>query len=219
MAMKRVRLSLLIAGLCVIIILNMAQRLYSERHDNGADIVLAVQRLTHVPLQVGDWTAHTMPMEAAVINKARLAGCWMRQYKHAATHQEVSVVLMCGAAGPTSVHTPEWCYGGAGYDLTAEPVRCTILQDGSSPDDFWTARFTIPESAHKDSLRMFWAWNATGSWEAPRYPRLTYTPFPVLYKLYVASVSPTATEDDKASCSEFIQMLLPQLRAILFPSH
>ena len=66
-------------------------------------------------------------------------------------------------------------------------------------------------------LHIFWAWSATGDWQAPDNPRLTFARAPLLYKLYVLREGTTDGERlEEDSCKEFIKRLLPELEQCLF---
>ena len=51
----------------------------------------------------------------------------------------VGVLLLCGRPGPVSVHTPDLCFPGAGFQEAGEPTRCPI--PGSPGDRFWVRHF------------------------------------------------------------------------------
>src|SRR5262249_55729990 len=134
-------------------------------------------------------------------------------------HTDVSItaLLMCGRAGPVSAHTPEWCYGGIGYEMAGTPIHCSV-DAGAAPAAFWTARFSKPGAALPDHLRIFLAWNVSGSLVAPSHPRLAFGRYPALYKLYVLR-NLTSIHDrfDEDRCLEFMRQLLPELSRALFP--
>ena len=68
-------------------------------------------------------------------------------------------------------------------------------------------------------LRLYWAWNTRGEWEALASPRWQFRGAPFLYKLYVAcDVGQTpvgAPQGDAAA--DFLRECLPALNAALFP--
>ena len=137
----------------------------------------------------------------------------MRQYANPHTGDSTLVILMCGRAGRMSVHTPEVCYRGAGYEMHDQPAVRSFKDAGS----FWTAQFT-KKSAVTTNLRLCWAWNAHGKWEASASPRWQFRGEPFLYKLYVsheASRQPGAAPGVDPT-AEFMREFLPVLDRTLF---
>jgi hypothetical protein len=187
---------------------------WSERWQSSNALDDAVARVYGVPLKVGDWTAQEQPSDAEMFSQAGARGYWTRSYTHLHSKQTVLVILMCGRAGRMAVHTPEVCYSSSGYELPEDPARYS-LEDSS----FWTALFSKPRGGAAD-LRLFWAWNATGNWEAPANARWAFRGRPFLYKLYVAHErtigSPTDAAQDPAV--DFLRTFLPRVEPILFPA-
>jgi hypothetical protein len=135
----------------------------------------------------------------------------MRRYTH--KNQAATVLLMCGRAGRMSVHTPEICYQGLGYQVVETPVRQRVDFGGSRKGEFWTARFTKDMGPTGD-LRLFWAWSPDGAWHAPSSPRWQFRGRPFLYKLYV--VQDVGQDQPSEPGIEFLQQLLPELDKVLF---
>src|SRR5439155_15150223 len=124
------------------------------------------------------------------------------------------ILLVCGRPGPVSVHTPDVCYEGVGYEMAAAPVRYAAREGSSAaPAQFWMADFEKQRAAVPVRLRILWSWHAAGAWQAPDDPRLTFARFPVLYKLYV--IREMASGDERLEedrCGEFLGQLLPEFR-------
>jgi hypothetical protein len=182
--------------------------------DHGAEAALhqAVADLGRLPLSIGPWQGQDQELDPSDIARARLAGSLWRRYHHAATGQVVSVVLVCGRPGPVSVHTPDVCYGGAGYEAVSTPVRTSVSIPQGPTYEFWSGQFSRAGAAVPENLLICWAWNAAGTWEAPEYPRLHYARFPALYKLYVISqTAPGEASSEENPCREFLRQLLPEL--------
>jgi hypothetical protein len=178
----------------------------------------AVVRLADVPLTIGGWRGEAVEMDPAEVAQAGISGCWMRRYTNPRDGDQATVLLMCGPAGPLSVHTPELCYGGAGYEMTAGPQKVAMAPaSGIPPVEFWAGRFTKEGTAAPEHLRIFWSWSATGAWTAPSHPRLAFGRFPVLYKLYVVRNLTTSSDDPEGDpCLELIRPLLAELARTLF---
>lgn len=91
------------------------------------------------------------------------------------------MLLVCGKAGPLSVHTPEACYSGAGYT----PDRNQRKMNVSESHEFTWQSFQSKVDGQPD-LEISWAWTTDGRWSCPDSPRVTYGREPFLYKLYIA---------------------------------
>jgi hypothetical protein len=78
--------------------------------------------------------------------------------------------------------------------------------------EFLWADFEQHESFPIERLRIYWSWQAKGTWSAPYSPRVTFATQGVLHKLYLihrTSGGIEAAED--ASFADFLQQLLPEL--------
>ncbi len=191
--------------------------LWTQRWQPSPAVETAAARLADVPLAFGDWQGEPLTLDPDAVAQAKLTGCWMRRYTHAATGRNVTVLLMCGPAGPVSVHTPEWCFGGAGYDMAGPAVKYAVHAE--PPAEFWTARFSKPGPVLPDQLRIFWAWSTAGTWEAPRQPRLAFGRSAFLYKLYILrNLTDPQEPPDNDPCLEFLRVFLPELSHTLFPT-
>lgn len=173
----------------------------------------AAERVALVPLAIGDWQGHEEAVDRESFEQAGAKGYWMRSYVNPRTSESILVILMCGRPGKMSVHTPEVCYRGAGYELHEEPAAWALKSDAS----FWTAQFT-KKAALPMHMRLYWAWNAQGAWEASPSPRWQFRGEPFLYKLYVArdtsrqpGVAPGAD-----GTAQFLREFLPVLDQTLF---
>ncbi len=180
----------------------------------------AASRVTQVPTVVGVWQGRDETPDDAAFAQAGAKAYWTRVYTHPNNKTSVLVILMCGRAGKMAVHTPEVCYGGAGFELqTAAKIREFKNEQGAKPSQFWTAHF-VKKSAVPSQLRLYWAWNALGAWEAASSPRWQFRGEPFLYKVYVScdvgQTSSTASSTDPAA--EFLHVFLPVLNKTLFPN-
>ena len=68
-----------------------------------------------VPETIGDWTGLSQQLDPRVMEIAEIDGYLMRRYVND-RGDAVSVLLVCGRPGPISVHTPDICYAGIGYE-------------------------------------------------------------------------------------------------------
>jgi hypothetical protein len=164
----------------------------------------------------GEWEGSANKLDAAQLEMAEVAGyCW-RHYTNCRTRQKVSILLICGRPGPISVHTPDVCYGGAGYNVVGSLEHYTTESPAGSAD-FTTACFCKPGPV-AEPLRIFWAWSVGRRWAAPDNPRFSFAGSAALYKLYV--IRPLASADEPLNDGvsvEFISALLPELQNCLSP--
>jgi hypothetical protein len=207
-----------LTALAVVIPCGIVYGLWTDRWVASAEPGASAARLADVPLTIGEWEGEALAVDAAGRGPAGVAGQLVRRYRNRLTGGVVSVLLVCGRPGPVSVHTPDVCYGGAGYDLNAPPTRYAAAS-APAPGEFWVADFNRVDSLEPVRLRIFWAWSAAGAWRAPDSPRLTFARFPALWKLYVLSETAAAGERmGDGPCPEFLRRLLPELEKRLFPS-
>jgi hypothetical protein len=190
--------------------------LWTQRWQNSPELTQAVARLDLMPLTVGNWRGtESRKLKDREIQLAGFAGYVQRRYERP-DGATVSVLLACGRAGPLSVHTPEVCYAGAGFEAAGDPARESFQTvKGSGPTEFWKAKFTKPGTGQH--LRVFWSWRARGGWLAADSPRLTFAGLPALHKMYVVCELATAdARQEDAACAEFMALLLPELDRTVF---
>jgi hypothetical protein len=169
-------------------------------------------RLQDVPSTLGEWRGETVEADKNDLDLAHITSTWMRRYTHGGRGDVVTVLLMSGRAGPLSVHTPEACYRGAGFQLLGDRHKYRQLLEGKPPAEFWTARFRKASPTGPLQLRIFWSWKATGPWSAPQVPRLSFARVPVLYKLYVVRETATASDLlEEDPCMDLMRKLLPEM--------
>ena len=161
---------------------------WSGRWNSREALVKAVARVERVPMIVGNWQAKTLETDETEFAQARAQSYWMRTYTHTRSKASLQVILMCGRAGHMSVHTPEICYQGAGFEMAGSPEVWSVEEGRRTKDEgqgteknplydlrfppslprpssFWTAQFR-KQSGLSGQLRLFWGWNARGEWQA-----------------------------------------------------
>ena len=191
---------------------------WSQRETAAPEHRAAAMTLSDIPMTLGVWQGQAIEGESSRA-PVKTTSSITRRYYNRSSDRTVSLLLVCGRPGPVSVHPPEVCYSGAGYEQAATAVKCTIEPaSGSQLGELWMARFQKPASIAPEQLRIYWAWNATGVWQASENPRLEFAGFPLLYKLYVVSeVRPGDEKRQEDPCIEFLRPLLPELKNRLFP--
>jgi hypothetical protein len=171
--------------------------------------------LEQVPVTLGDWDGEAL--EFAGEPPRDVAGHLYRRYLNRRTGDVVTVALFGGRPGPISIHSPDACWTGAGYQMV-QPTRHEMAGPEGARAEFRTAQFVRRRAAEQTRLRIFWAWSDAGSWGVPENPRMTYAGSPVLYKLYLIRELSTDKEGPLAEdpCNDLVRSLVPELRRVLF---
>jgi Protein of unknown function (DUF3485) len=205
------------AILAALAMLLLSGVLYAALAQDSAQLDAAAERVALVPTTVGDWRGTDQETEREAFEQAGAKGYWMREYVNSRSKETVLVILMCGRTGKMSVHTPEVCYRGAGFEMRDQPASCSIRGADAELGSFWTAQFT-KKGDRPANLRLYWAWNAQGQWDASPAPRWQFRGSPFLYKLYVShdmgrqqSVAPGADVT-----AQFMREFLPVVETTLF---
>jgi hypothetical protein len=192
------------------------QGVWTGRWSKSDVLAKAVARMSNIPLTAGDWVGQELPTNPRELAIAGAEGCVSRKYTNRRTGAVVTMMLLCGPAGPLSVHTPDVCYSGSGFVEAADPIRHTL--DGDADAQFLARRFR-KEAVTPIHLRVLYGWSAANAkWDAPENPRLTYAGQPVLYKLYLnreLAQPNEAMESDPIL--NLLRALRPQLRAAILP--
>jgi len=179
----------------------------------------AAERVSRLPSQIGSWRMkRSAPLPDETLQMLRCRAHENRVYMDDQTGETVSLVLMTGTAGPLVAHTPEVCYSSVDFE-TIEPAHPeAIRQSGSGSDVFDQVTFRSRNVA-ADTQRVFYGWRTvSGSWVAPKNPRLSLGGEPLLYKVQLTGEAPPeklsgASATDPAR--RFLKELLPALDEIL----
>lgn len=210
---------LILAALTILIGTGIVHGLQSNRWAKPPDFRAEVARLDRLAATIGDWEGQNVQIDPRELTGAHAEGYLSRRYTNRRDGTMISVLLLCGSPGPISVHTPDICYPGAGFEQVDQNVPCSFpLGPTTHPAEFWVSNFRKQGPALSQQLRIFWSWSGTGSWKASSAPRLEFSALPILYKLYVIREEPrldAPVHDDPSI--RFLQRFLPQLNATLFP--
>jgi hypothetical protein len=189
--------------------------LWTARWQKSDELVQALARVPEVPHTLAGWKGHDLDVDTEAFHQARAEAYWMRRYEK--NGEAISVILMCGRAGPLAVHTPDVCYRGAGYEMVGRVEPLTVDVPGGASAAFWTARFQKERPGETGQLRLLWSWSHDGTWQAPTWPRLTFAGAPFLYKLYVIRETTSADEPRPGDPTlALLGELLPALDRTLF---
>lgn len=178
----------------------------------------AVAKVNRLPMTLADWRGQALELDREQLALGEIAGYVARRYEDRIHGGVVTILLVCGAPGPISVHTPDICYSGAGFVPIGAPKKLALpIEPSSPPAVFRDVLMGKTNSPVPTYLRILWSWSTAGAWEVPHNPRLEFASSDVLYKLYVireqASVDEQIEEDP---CPRFLGILLPKLEQVLF---
>jgi Protein of unknown function (DUF3485) len=208
------RLLAALAASVLVIACGVVHGFWSDRWRQPVETTEAANRLDALPLEVGDW--HGTVVEVKNPTAGGVAGTLSRHYENGKTGDAVSVYMVCGRAGPASIHTPEACYGGSGYDLSGKS-RVDVRPEGGA---FWSADAVKTKVADVTRLRLYWGWNDGKGWTAPDDARWTFVAYrhsPLLYKMYVLrDLNGGAQASKDEPCQAFLQAMLPEMDRTLF---
>jgi hypothetical protein len=184
----------------------LVQGKWQNRWGVPDSVKAAQQQLTDLPGEFGPWRLHSTSelgeVEQDILqNYGYVAGV----YVHNQTGATIRCSVLLGPAGPTSVHTPEICWGSHAYCATGERVALRIP---SRSDEFWTTTFRSRDVSNT-AVRAVYGWRFADHWQAPEEPRIRFGTQPYLYKLQIA-----VDGDDKLTrglAHEFLIDFLPAL--------
>jgi hypothetical protein len=201
----------------IVVLSGVIDGLWTDRWLVAKEMHTAVDRLAAIPMALGDWDGCARELDSRTLALGEISGYARRQYVNRRTGSTLSLLIVCGRPGPVSVHLPDACYGGAGYEEVGERAKYSVT--GPPPADFWIYRFHRPNAAVPVQLRVFCSWGADGAWRAVATPRVQFAHHAFLYKMYIIrelSKADEPLEEDPAL--DFIHLLLPELQKALFPT-
>ncbi len=149
-------------------------------------------RVPKLPLRIGDWqgTEHRIPDKE--FDLTNCTAYVSRRYVNRKTDEAVSVYVVSGTARHITIHSPDWCYQGAGYKMDGRPEQYSIPYgtDGEQAQ-FLTSAFRKSNPANpnmEEVLRIFWTFSDDGEWQGPVYwggPKAYFSGRPAMYKIYL----------------------------------
>ena len=214
------------AAIAVVLIVftSIVQGLWTDRFapTMSEELNAFATAMKSIPNQIGDWdsqegNAEMDPMEREA---AGAVGDLSRKYRNPNTQEEVSVYMICGASRNVAIHTPDACYTGSGFEMEGN-IESFPIEFEDSTAEFHTAVFLKADTSGGDvqRLRVFWAWNADGTWESPKFPRMKYGGRTPLNKIYFIAPSPASEQIEENSAVEFAKEFLPVVTPLLFPAN
>lgn len=210
--------------LVVLILGTLIEGKYSNRWGEAQSEKLDdfTERLQQVPKTIGDWeSGDDEKLSEEEFKASHCAGYISRTYINR-EGQRVNVYLVSGSARHVTIHTPDWCYVGAGYLMADDPQQYTIeeVKGVDPPPEFLTTVFFKEDPLRTHRIRVFWSFSDDGAWRGPRMPKPTYAGRSALYKLYLITDLDQASsaEIERNPTLEFVRQFLPILNQKLFPA-
>jgi len=196
----------------------IAHGIYSERWATSGGVDEAVKRIGNIPATFDDWQGTQQPIDTDGFAQAGIKGHFLCEYRNPRTGSALNAFLVCGRPGRISVHTPDICYAGAGYESDGSPQLRTFDLGQGATQQFWSARFQKPNNPSAPQLEILWAWSAGDGWSAPDNPRFSFARKPALYKLYVIRyASPGDKGNSTDAFKDFLKSFVPELNKALRP--
>ncbi len=186
-----------------------------DRWGLSQDISELVTSLEDIPLELGPWKGVSQTIPARHLEIGEIYGYLSRTYTNQETGSKVSLLIVCGKPGPISVHTPDICFRGAGYNMRNDPERNSIVseQDSSLVVEAFSAEFRKANDAQPHDLRVVWTWCDGEAFYAPDNPRFSFANKSFLYKVYITQVTGrvgSLTERDDST--SFLKAAIPVLQ-------
>ena len=135
-----------VAALVLIVIGTYDQGRWTERWGkrDSAKLDAYTSRLKNIPTVVGRWESVAKPVDEKQFIASNCDGYFSRDYTDRRDpSRSVSVFVVSGFGRHVTMHDPEWCYQGAGYDMLRRPVAIHVRSGrvrptaGSSDDQFY----------------------------------------------------------------------------------
>lgn len=209
------------AAIALIVILGagLVHGVTTFRWTAASELKAAGEKLTKIPLTIGDWVGKDAPLDKRQETIGQISASVSRQYVNTKTGQAVTILLVCGRPGPISVHTPEVCYAGSGYEIASERKRESFDYGDSKAAQFWSIKVNKPDVMHPERMIIDYGWFAKQAWSAPEADaRFSFAGVPVLYKLY--TIREQARPNDRSGtdvdpAGDFLKDFLPVLQKTL----
>lgn len=205
---------------CVIVVgSGVIHGLIIDRWGSSNDLKQVVASLKQVPAEFGDWKSHENTISARELEIGEIDGYLARVYTNQTDENAVNMMIVCGRPGPISVHTPDICFKGAGYQMVKQYERYQIVsgQQGSETCDTFFADFSKPGDILTPNLRVFWTWSDGRQFFAPDSPRVTLAGKSFLYKIYLTrTIERPGDAPDTDPCVSFFRLAMPLLQSSLF---
>ncbi len=181
--------------------------LITHRWTKPVDHSALADALAAVPLKCGPWRGKPVPVDPVVRRAAEAAGVFQASYVNEQTNDLVTVLVLSGDPGPMSVHMPEHCYAGLGYQQQGDVERVTV-EAGNRQLQF--RRVALVRQTHEgvpERITVYHGWYDGQEWSAPALPRLVFANSRFLIKLYVSTPPVPEGADVEDPVPEFLPFI------------
>jgi hypothetical protein len=140
-------------------------------------------RLDAIPTVVDGWEGRPQAIDEQELQAARVQAHFSRVYTDPKSGRQLSVVVVCGAAGPISAHTPDVCVVGLGYQVVGGRKSMKL----SEAETLWCSQF-VKTGLVQSRMNVYWGYNGGTGWAAWNQDesRVRNAFRPCLYKVYYA---------------------------------
>jgi hypothetical protein len=193
---------MLLATAAALVLIAAAGYVHGVRTDRWRPSIAlqhAMAKVQGFPQELGEWHGTNLDPDGRTMQRAGASAFMLRDYQSTGSESKAKmhVLLLCGRSGPMSVHTPEVCYGSAGYEMVGKASRLQVPMTNSKvTHEVFTADLRKPGGSSDDTLRLCWAWASPEDrkWRAPADPRLEFKTQRALYKVYIIPQVPAAEQ-------------------------
>jgi hypothetical protein len=205
------------AAVVVLLFSGLVHGIWTDRWGDPKILEDAVARLHDFPIKAGEWQGQDLDIKKG---SHGLAGSVSLRYVHRTTGKAVTVFLGTGRRGPVSIHTPDVCYAASGFKGEGKRTYTFAADSPAAGATFYHDTMRKARAADNTQLRIFWSWNAGGTWQTAENPRFAFVGQSILYKVYFIREVGTPPEPPESDpCLDLMSHLLPQLqRAVLTTS-
>ena len=175
-------------------------------------------RLGDLPTEFGDWTSTDAPVDPAQFKASGCDGSFSKLFENSVTGEQISVFLVSGRGYHVTIHTPNFCYVAAGYDMRADPTSYAFVAPGMPDNEVVHTVFSKATPTETSNLRILWTYSTDGSWKSPKLAKYTYGREDAMYKLYVIRNISDGVEIGDDPTVQFAKEFLPILNQTLFPT-
>lgn len=202
-------------GACLLLLVGsgVAHGVFTHRWQAAADFGETQARLNTVPPALGPWVARDVPLSADELDRISVRAHLSREYRNTQTGRAVRMLVVAGPPGPISVHTPDVCFQGTGFEQSTTPEQVAV---GDGAGQLWAATFSKTGPV-RTQIRVYWAWNGGSGWEAPEHRRARYKfAFqPILYKIYLVTEADRQGATNPRPAEDLAARLLPDISRAL----
>lgn len=180
------------------------------------------KRLMQVPKVVGSWEGTDNELsekDLEQFQKSNCRGYISRRYRNKVTQEQIEVYLVSGTARHITIHTPDQCYRGAGYEVEGDTRTARVAAgESTTPFEFTTATFHKGTPERVDRLQIYWSFTEDGKWQGPRHPKSNYAQKPALFKIYLITPLSERRTEKNTTTDSFAEVFMPAVNQVLFPS-